>query len=73
MRFSYRYFWTPKDLLTNEFFPMVNGSTGLPFDISLRFIQSIQWIRNAYILGPGICTIEYELFDPRTKLKVVRN
>lgn len=62
-RDSHQIFLEPEGLLTNEIYP--NGmSTSLPFDIQLRFIQSINGLENAYILRPGYA-IEYDYFDPR--------
>ncbi|WP_028884707.1 tRNA uridine-5-carboxymethylaminomethyl(34) synthesis enzyme MnmG [Taylorella asinigenitalis] len=62
-RDSHQIFLEPEGLFTNEIYP--NGmSTSLPFDIQLRFIQSINGLENAYILRPGYA-IEYDYFDPR--------
>lgn len=62
-RDSHQIFLEPEGLLTNEIY--TNGmSTSLPFDIQLRFIQSINGLENAYILRPGYA-IEYDYFDPR--------
>ncbi len=60
---SHQIFVEPEGLETTELYP--NGiSTSLPFDIQIKFIQSIKGFENAHITRPGYA-IEYDFFDPR--------
>jgi tRNA uridine 5-carboxymethylaminomethyl modification enzyme len=60
---SHQIFVEPEGLTTHEVYP--NGiSTSLPFDVQIKFIQSMKGFENAYITRPGYA-IEYDYFDPR--------
>ena len=60
---SHQIFIEPEGLTTNETYP--NGiSTSLPFDIQVRFVQSIPGFENAQLTRAGYA-IEYDFFDPR--------
>lgn len=60
---SHQIFIEPEGLSTYELYP--NGiSTSLPFDIQLKFVQSIKGFEQAHICRPGYA-IEYDFFDPR--------
>jgi len=60
---SHQIFVEPEGLTTNEVYP--NGiSTSLPFDVQVKFIQSMKGFENAFITRPGYA-IEYDYFDPR--------
>ncbi|GMR20432.1 MAG: tRNA uridine-5-carboxymethylaminomethyl(34) synthesis enzyme MnmG [Gammaproteobacteria bacterium] len=67
MRFAdrdkHQIFVEPEGLNTHEVYP--NGiSTSLPFDVQLKFVQSIKGFEQAHITRPGYA-IEYDYFDPR--------
>jgi len=60
---SHQIFVEPEGLTTHEVYP--NGiSTSLPFDVQIKFIQSMKGFENAYVTRPGYA-IEYDYFDPR--------
>jgi len=60
---SHQIFVEPEGLTTHEVYP--NGiSTSLPFDVQLKFIQSMKGFENAFVTRPGYA-IEYDYFDPR--------
>ena len=60
---SHQIFVEPEGLTTHEVYP--NGiSTSLPFDVQLKFIQSMKGFENAFLTRPGYA-IEYDYFDPR--------
>lgn len=60
---SHQIFVEPEGLTTNEIYP--NGiSTGLPFDVQVKFIKTLIGFENAHITRPGYA-IEYDYFDPR--------
>lgn len=60
---SHQIFVEPEGLTTHEVYP--NGiSTSLPFDVQVKFIQSMKGFENAYVTRPGYA-IEYDYFDPR--------
>ena len=62
-RTGHQIFIEPEGLNTTEIYP--NGiSTSLPFDVQLRFVQSIHGFEKAHITRPGYA-IEYDYFDPR--------
>jgi len=61
-RDSHQIFVEPEGLNTTEIYP--NGiSTSLPFDIQLKFVQSMLGFENARIIRPGYA-IEYDFFNP---------
>lgn len=60
---SHQIFVEPEGLTSTEIYP--NGiSTGLPFDIQIKFVRTIIGFENAHITRPGYA-IEYDYFDPR--------
>jgi tRNA uridine 5-carboxymethylaminomethyl modification enzyme len=62
-RDNHQIFIEPEGLDVIEVYP--NGiSTSLPFDVQLKFIQTIKGFENAHITRPGYA-IEYDYFDPR--------
>ncbi len=62
-RDSHQIFIEPEGLNTHEIYP--NGiSTSLPFDVQIRYVQSIKGFERAHITRPGYA-IEYDYFDPR--------
>ncbi|MBT4804486.1 MAG: tRNA uridine-5-carboxymethylaminomethyl(34) synthesis enzyme MnmG [Legionellales bacterium] len=62
-RENHQIFIEPEGLDVVECYP--NGiSTSLPFDVQLKFIQTIAGFENAHIMRPGYA-IEYDYFDPR--------
>ncbi len=61
-RDSHQIFVEPEGLNTTEIYP--NGiSTSLPFDIQIKFVQSMLGFENARIIRPGYA-IEYDFFNP---------
>jgi len=61
-RDSHQIFVEPEGLHTTEIYP--NGiSTSLPFDIQIKFVQSMLGFENARIIRPGYA-IEYDFFNP---------
>lgn len=62
-RNAHQIFIEPEGLNTCEIYP--NGiSTSLPYDVQLKFVQSIKGFENAQITRPGYA-IEYDFFEPR--------
>lgn len=60
---THQIFVEPEGLTTNEKYP--NGiSTGLPFDVQVKFVRTLIGFENAHITRPGYA-IEYDYFDPR--------
>lgn len=60
---SHQIFIEPEGLNTHEVYP--NGiSTSLPFDVQIKYVQSIKGFEKAHITRPGYA-IEYDFFDPR--------
>ncbi len=60
---SHQVFVEPEGLTSNELYP--NGvSTSLPYEVQLRYIQSMYGFENAHITRPGYA-IEYDFMDPR--------
>jgi tRNA uridine 5-carboxymethylaminomethyl modification enzyme len=61
-RDSHQIFVEPEGLNTTEIYP--NGiSTSLPFDIQIKFVQSMLGFERARIIRPGYA-IEYDFFNP---------
>lgn len=59
---SHQIFVEPEGLETQEIYP--NGiSTSLPFELQIKFVQSILGFENAQIIRPGYA-IEYDFFNP---------
>jgi tRNA uridine 5-carboxymethylaminomethyl modification enzyme len=60
---SHQIFLEPEGLTTTEIYP--NGiSTSLPFDLQIKFINSIAGLEKAHITRIGYA-IEYDYIDPR--------
>jgi tRNA uridine 5-carboxymethylaminomethyl modification enzyme len=60
---SHQIFVEPEGLTTNEIYP--NGiSTGLSFEVQIKFLKTLKGFENAHLTRPGYA-IEYDYFDPR--------
>ncbi len=67
---SHQIFVEPEGLTSNEIYP--NGiSTGLPFDVQIKFVKTLIGFENAHITRPGYA-IEYDYFDPRGLTKFLQ-
>ncbi|OGV34560.1 MAG: tRNA uridine-5-carboxymethylaminomethyl(34) synthesis enzyme MnmG [Legionellales bacterium RIFCSPHIGHO2_12_FULL_35_11] len=61
-KLTHQIFVEPEGLTTNEIYP--NGiSTGLPFDVQIKFVRSLRGFENAVLTRAGYA-IEYDYFDP---------